>query len=58
MTALMYIAYMSWQTDASDEVRHCFSCYKTAINRWITRKRHPNDNPNVHSVHELADGCL
>ena len=29
-----------------------------APNRYITRKRHPNDNPNVQDVHELAGGCL
>ena len=28
---------------------------KTAPNRCITRKSHPNGNPNVQIVHELTD---
>ena len=56
-SVLLYVAV--YEEDSDAVIRRLQNVIvKTAINRWITRKRHPNGNPNVHCVHELTGGCI
>ena len=46
------------QKGVDDVIRSIAITYVSAPNRCITRKRHPNGNPNLPIVNELTVGCL